>query len=48
MANKSSRKSCSCTGASKGNRCRIAKYLAVEGASVVVNYASSRDVRTRS
>jgi len=31
------------TGASKGIGAGIAKYLAVEGASVVVNYASSRD-----
>jgi 3-oxoacyl-[acyl-carrier protein] reductase len=31
------------TGASKGIGAGIAKYLAVEGASVVVNYASSRE-----
>ncbi len=31
------------TGASKGIGAGIAKYLAVEGASVVVNYASSKD-----
>ena len=31
------------TGASKGIGASIAKYLAVEGASVVVNYASSKE-----
>src|SRR5215208_2147368 len=31
------------TGASKGIGAGIAKYLAVEGASVVVNYASSKE-----
>ena len=36
------------TGASKGIGAGIAKSLAAEGASVVVNYASSKEGRTRS
>ena len=35
------------TGASKGIGAAIAKSLAAEGASVVVNYASSRDEAER-
>ena len=31
------------TGASKGIGASIAKYLAAEGASIVVNYSSSKD-----
>lgn len=31
------------TGASKGIGASIAKYLAAEGAAVVVNYASSKE-----
>jgi len=36
------------TGASKGIGAGIAKHLAAAGASVVVNYSSSREGATRS
>lgn len=36
------------TGASKGIGASIAEHLAAEGASVVVNYASSRAAQTAS
>src|SRR5437588_6791665 len=35
------------TGASKGIGAAIAKHLAVEGAAVVVNYATSKDAADR-
>ena len=43
MPNKLSGKIAIVTGASKGIGLSIAKYLAAEGASVVINYASSRE-----
>ena len=48
MAKKLSNKVAIVTGASKGIGASIAKHLAAEGASVVVNYASSRKAPTAS
>ena len=43
MAGKLAGKVAVITGASKGIGASIAKYFAAEGASVVVNYASSKE-----